>query len=169
MNALELAVRQMTDKYDGFGDRVAGFEKEVIAICEYYGYVLGYHPVAVFEALEKNRTISYPNHYQWANFPKLDDGRVMIFETTEEALLVIQPGLGFICPRCNGKSTNPYVCDSGELMAVEMVCDWKSYGLFGTIGRGFKFLIAENWLENPIVDECFMPVALEKAHIGGEE
>jgi hypothetical protein len=42
-------------------------------------------------------------------------------------------------------------------------CDWKAYGLFGTLGKGLRVMLVEGWLDNPRVHEIFMPVALAPA------
>ncbi|ODN41505.1 hypothetical protein [Piscirickettsia litoralis] len=135
--ALEKKVREMTDKVDGWDDRVEVFVETILSICEHYAEYFKLDPVTVFEALEKNRDYSYPNYYQEGNFPKLDES-VLVFQDEEETRAKFEPEKGFICP----------------------VCDWKSYGLFKTLGKGLRFTIAKDWLERPFVDECFMPVAL---------
>ncbi len=140
----------MTDKADGWGDRVDGFVKTIKEICLHYAEKLGYDPVSVFEALEKKRTYSYPNYYQYANFPKLDD--VKVFKTRKHLMDAVQSEKGFRCPSCSGVSKNPYECDTGLKMSDSKTCDWKAYGFLGTLGKGVRLIIAENWIDNPIVD-----------------
>lgn len=153
------AIKEMTDSGGtGWGDRVDGFALVVKEICLYYAEKLGYDPVEVFKALEKKRDYSYPNYYQWAKFPKLDD--VKVFETGQDLHVAIQPKKGFRCPACSGISKNAQVCDTG-IRKDGKVCDWKSYGLFGTMGKGIRFIVKKNWIYDPVVSSCFMPVAME--------
>lgn len=160
MQKLEKAIRAMTDKYD-WGDRVDGFVKEIIDICMHYSEKLGYDPLEIFTALESRRDYSYPNYYQWANFPKLDN--VTIFKNKQEMRNIIKPQDGFRCPVCKGVSKDPYECDTNIKVSGNKPCDWKSYGLLRTLGLGLRFLILEDWIEKPIVDECFMPIAMEQS------
>lgn len=157
---LILAIKEMTDKAgNGWGDRVGRFIEIVKDICVHYSEHLDHEPLEIFNALEKKRNYSYPNYYQWSNFPKLDD--IMIFKTKGDMLATIKPKDGFRCPACLGKSTGPNICDSG-IEVKKKKCDWKSYGLFGTLGKGMSILVIENWIDNPVVFEIFMPIALEK-------
>ena len=34
-------------------------------------------------------------------------------------------------------------CDSGDEMSPVQVCDWKSYGLFGTLGKGVYVFVTD--------------------------
>lgn len=156
----------MTDKYDGWGDRVGGFTDTIEEICEHYGEALGYSAIEVFKALEKWRDYSYPNYYQWANFPRLDE--VIVFKNSDEMLDKVKPHLGFRCPNCEGKTKSPYVCDSGKKVDDDKTCDWKVYGLFGTLGKGARITISENWIEKPIVQSIFYPLAWENEKIQSE-
>lgn len=122
-----------------------------------YASVLGLSKFEVLRAIEGARTYSAINYYQSAKFPSL--ANVRVFDTQAE-LLAAMPSKRFRCPACNEISTNPYECDSGKKQNSK-VCDWKSYGLFRTAGKGFRFTIREGFLENPIVDEIFMPVDFE--------
>lgn len=108
----------------------------------------------ILAALESRRNYSAVNYYQAANFPTLDG--VKVFETQADLRAAI-PSMKFRCPACNGISTDPYTCNSG-VVEKGKVCDWKTWGLFRTAGKGFRFTIKEGFLENPRVDEIFMPV-----------
>ena len=155
INELELKIRTMTEKVGGWGDqeRIDGFINTIIEICEYYAEQLSLTPLAVFDALEKKRDYTYPNYYQWANFPKFDD--VIVFKTKREMTKKLKPKLGFICPSCGGISKSESRCD-----ADKKKCNWAAYGLFGTLGKGIRIVVTNGWLKNPVVHECFMPVAL---------
>ncbi len=123
---------------------------------EHYSEVLGFKKEDILQAFENKRKYWAANYYQEANFPKLDD-KVKIFETQEELMESIK-SKQFICPACNQIQLNPYECKSGYKDENGKVCDWKSYGLFGTAGKGFRFTIKESFLEKPMIDEVFMPV-----------
>ncbi len=158
MSKLECAIKEMADKTTWEEYRRGDFNKRVVEICSHYADKLNLDPLEVFEALERQRTYSYPNYYQEANFPNLD--KVMIFENVEEMNKIISPSKGFKCPACGGVSKSHTVCDSG----VEKdgnVCDWKSYGLFRTLGKGLSILIKDKWLQDAKVYEIFYPISLE--------
>lgn len=123
---------------------------------DHYSDILGFTQVELLEAFEKKRTYWAANYYQDSNFPLLDD-RVKIFETLNELMTTIT-SKQFICPACNQIQSNPYECKSGHKDKHGKVCDWKSYGLFGTAGKGFRFTIKESFLEKPMVDDIFMPI-----------
>ena len=106
-------------------------------------------------SFENDRTYWYMNYYQEANQPTLD-GDVHVFETPE-AVGESFNGLGFRCPACNGVSTNPQVCDTG-IKVDGKVCDWKSYGLFRTLGKGAKLFVKFTVANG----EIFMPIAWEQ-------
>lgn len=167
MSPLEKEVRKMVDKVDGWGDRKEGFIKEIMEICIHYAAFLQINSIKVFKALEKKRTYSYPNYYQWAKFPKLDKN-VDVFESAEEYRNKIKPDKGFRCPSCGGISYSESICDSGIIQKNGKACDWKSFGLFRTMNRGHRFMITEDWLNNATVYETFMPIALENPELLNE-
>ena len=156
---LRKEIKEMTDKATGWGDRVESFTKRIVEICERYGEFLDCDPVEVFKALEKRRDYSYPNFYQDANFPKLDG--VTVYDTVTDLMESIDKERGFRCPSCKGVSKDPYACDTRIKRESGKECDWKAYGLFGTMGAGLRFTIKKGFLEKPIVDEIFMPVCME--------
>jgi len=118
-----------------------------------YSKVLGFSESQILESMEKRRTYMCTNYYQEANFPNLKDVRV--FETREDLTKLI-PSRKFRCPSCGGVSTDPYKCNVGE------DCDWKSYGLLGTLGKGLTFTIKDQFLEKGTIDNIFMPLEFEK-------
>lgn len=116
----------------------------------------------LIQSAEKNRGYSAINYYQEAVFPRITD-KIKIFETSEELRAVVG-NEGFRCPACNGVSKDAYECDTGLPMKTRSGrCDWKSYGLFGTLGRGFTCIVREHFAEKPIPHHSFMPIAMEKA------
>lgn len=114
----------------------------------------------ILKVWEKERTYSYMNYYQDANFPLLDDN-VKIFETKEEARKAI--GKKFRCSSCGGISTSPYQCNSGVIKTdikdgKRRKCNWKVYGLFGTLGKGQNIFVKEGLVNQHI----FMPITWEE-------
>lgn len=115
-----------------------------------YSEVLGYSEYEILKAIESKRTYSAANYYQLSKFPILDE-KVKIFKTTSE-LLEETKNSKFICPACNKEQSNPYNCSDKN-------CDWKSFGFLGTLDRGFRFTIKDSFLDTPMIDDCFLPVA----------
>ena len=108
-----------------------------------------------------NKFISESESLNFQNIIETLDENITIYESLEDLKNKIDFSKGFRCPACGGVSKNPYKCDSGQLINDEKVCDWKAYGLFGTMGKGFTFTIKDGFLENPKVDDIFYPVSLE--------
>lgn len=104
---------------------------------------------SVLEAWEANRTYWYMNYYQDCNQPLIKGERVKVFEDIEDLRKQVNK-LGFRCPRCKKISADPQECSQPD-------CDWKSYGLFGTLGKGLTIILKDDM--TPI--NIFMPVAFE--------
>jgi len=124
---------------------------------KHYSEKLGFSELEILTAFEKRRDYWSANYYQEANFPRLDG--VDVYENFEEVMKRF-PSKQFICPRCNGISTNPYECNSGKEMDKNKICDWKSYGLFRTLNGGYRFTIKDSFLEKPFVDNIFKPIEI---------
>lgn len=127
-----------------------------------YSIALNLSPDELLEAIETKRRYSATNFYQTHNFPPLKD--VTIYATEDEAREDI--GRRFRCPHCGGISTSPYECNSGvEIVRVfgKKPCDWKSYGLFGCLGKGFQFTVRTWFPEFPKIERIFMPLNKEKS------
>lgn len=122
-----------------------------------YSAILGYSEADILRKIEGRRDYWSANYYQAANFPKLEN--VKVFETVKE-LQQTFPSHKFVCPACNGISTDPNTCNSGKEMSKGKICDWKSYGLFGTFGKGYRFVVKEDFLNRPVVYEIFMPIEM---------
>jgi hypothetical protein len=120
-----------------------------------YSEVLGYPEDEILTRLEERRDYSAVNFYQTANYPCLEDVDVL---EDEAAVKVKLSSKQFKCPACGGISTNPHVCNSGKELSKGKICDWKSYGLMGTLGEGYKFVVKSNFLNNPIVYDIFPPI-----------
>jgi len=127
-----------------------------------YSEKLGYSELEVLQAIESKRTYSAVNYYQESNFPSLDE--VAVFNNLEE-FRQKYPSAKYRCPACEGITTNPYDCNSNlpkksaKAGSKEKgVCNWKSYGLFGTLGKGMRIAFKDNFLNEPRIESIFMPV-----------
>ena len=152
----------IAEKCKSFGAGTAEHTtKFVEAMVENYSKVLGMDKLEVLRTIETNRDYSAPNYYQEANFPKLDSSQVMIFKNKEEFFERF-PSHQFVCPACEGISTDPYECNSGEFMdkKEKKICNWKAYGLFGTLGKGIQILFRDNFFECPKPSSIFKPIEL---------
>lgn len=129
--------------------------KWIIDRAKNYAEASGKSVFDILEAFESRRDYWYMNFYQECNQPKIKDGSVRIFDTNE-AFRKSVGDKGFRCPACGGISHKPQECDSG-IVKNGKVCDWKSYGLFGTMGKGVHVFI----IENLRLVEIFHPVAWE--------
>lgn len=143
-------------------DRFKGTLEFIRDMTKHYSEVLGFTEEDILEKLEEKRNYWSANYYQLANFPKLD-GDVVVYESLDDMKDHIDISMGFTCPFCGGVSKDPYQCDTGKIIeGTEDACNWKAYGLFGTAGKGMRFTIKEGFLENPKVDEIFMPVSVKE-------
>ncbi|OEU74056.1 MAG: hypothetical protein BA864_06915 [Desulfuromonadales bacterium C00003093] len=124
-----------------------------------YAEVLGFSEDAILEKLEERRDYAAVNYYQPANFPPLKD--VNVFDTVEQ-LRDKFPSGKFVCPNCGGISTDYSTCNSGRIMANKQPCDWKAWGLLRTFGKGYRFVVKDDFLEHPVVQEVFMPLELHE-------
>ncbi len=128
----------------------------IVERAQHYADMTGLDASDILNAWEKQRDYWYMNFYQDAKQPRIDAG-VRVFET-QEALREAVGTAGFRCPACSGVSKSPYACDSG-IVRDGKPCDWKSYGLFGTLGKGCSIFVKDKM----VVDTVFMPLAFEVA------
>ena len=98
----------------------------------------------------------YINYFQEANQPLITVEDVYLFENIEAAKESFKE-LGFRCPRCGGISKSPTECDT-NIVVDKKTCDWKSYGLFGTLGKGVTIIFKDTIS----IANIFKPVAYEK-------
>lgn len=129
--------------------------KWVIDRANHYSNMSGIDATGILEKWENDRDYWYMNYYQECNQPKFEGDNIRIFDTVEEFK---KSGIekGFRCPHCNGISINPVTCNSG-IKINGKICDWKAYGLFGTLGKGIFVFIKER-LEGHTI---FYPIAWE--------
>lgn len=105
------------------------FDKEIAwirSMVEQYAAKLGITPDEVATKFEADRNYSWPNYYQHANFPDLDNlGAVNIYETREE---FHAENKAFKCPHCGTVGSNPVNCQ--HRIDKDGKCDWTAGGLF---------------------------------------
>jgi hypothetical protein len=152
---LKAAVAKDQLKSPGFHD-YAGKLQWIIDRAEHYAEKTGLEAGAILNAWESGRRYWYMNYYQDCNQPLIQFDKVRVFETQDELLNSIGSP-SFRCPACNGISTNPYECDSGQEMSKGKLCDWKVYGLFSDLGKGAYVFVKDKCAGERI----FMPVAWE--------
>ncbi len=116
-----------------------------------YATVLGMTRNEVLELWERNRDYWWLNYYQDANQPKLDSERTIAIVDDPQQFLEETKDSGYRCPKCGDISKKPEDC----------ACGWKSYGLFGCLGKGLYFINRTNLASG----EVFFPVAWEKSGI----
>lgn len=97
---------------------------------------------------EEDRDYWYLNYYQECKQPEIKGDNVRIFDTIADYHESLNQK-GFRCPSCGQETSSPFVCHD---------CEWKSYGLFGCMGKGISVLVKENMALATI----FMPVAWEE-------
>ncbi|MEG2678804.1 MAG: hypothetical protein RR949_02625 [Oscillospiraceae bacterium] len=146
-----------TPEHDGghrFDREIAWIEKMVGE----YAETLKMEPNRVAEIMEKNRTYSWPNYYQEANFPGINAGSVIgVFDTFEAFRnYTTEHWDGFKCPHCGDISKHPTLCV--HRLNKDGKCDWCSGGFFAS-ARGV--IVIENGLE---LIRIFEPV--EKEEVG---
>lgn len=162
---LKIPVEEARASWDGAtgderAERVEAFIRNRVA---QYSEILGFTPIEILTAFQKAKNVNAPNYYQQAIIP--DIAGVTIFENAKEFRECF-PSRRYVCPSCEGISTNMTVCDSGKPMNNSgEICDWKAYGLFGTLGKGFRFLVKEGFLEKSVVYEIFKPIELESQKV----
>lgn len=123
---------------------------------EEYSSVLRIPQEEILKSWEEDRTYSAINYYQEANQPALKSEDVKVFDSLKDLTESLSEHK-FRCPSCNGVSTNPYECNSGEKMSIGIICDWKIYGLFGDLGKGV-YIYVKDKLKG---ENIFMPLSWE--------
>ena len=165
-------IKPLVDEYEGLlagiQAKCSGFSADsVVRTVQFirqftaeYAALLEVTPLEVLAAVEKARDYTAPNYYQQSNFPSLKG--VTVFASLG-ALQAAIPSKQFRCPCCSGVTSDPYTCNSGEKRKDGAVCNWTSYGLFGTLGKGLRVLVKDAFMSQPRVHEIFMPLELEAA------
>ncbi len=130
--------------------------KWILERVKHYSEKTGLSTVEILNAWENKRDYCYMNYYQDSRQPLIDSENVKVFDTLDQLKTSLE-GKGFRCPVCNHISKNPYECDSKE-------CDWKSYGLLGTCGKGVTIFVKEKLQLN----EIFKPIAWEETGLSNQ-
>lgn len=136
--------------------RAIDLEKYLRGKLEEYSNTLDIPQEEILKAWEQDRTYSAINYYQEANQPSIKSDKVKVFETVEKMMKAIGDKK-FRCPACNGVSTSPYLCNSGEKIVKGKTCDWKVYGFLGDLGKGI-FVYIKDKLKGETI---FMPISWE--------
>ena len=123
----------------------------------HYAEKTGISPTDILDAWESQRDYWYMNFYQESKQPKINNDAVRVFDTIDD-LRFSMGDQGFRCPACKGIASSPYECDSGLEISKGKICDWKSYGLLGTLGKGVSVFVKEKIA----VQTIFMPIAWEE-------
>jgi len=153
------AAQKDQDKSPSFHDYFAKV-RWAVERAQHYAEKTGIPAADILDAWESRRGYWYMNYYQDSRQPEIKGDHVRVFEKAEDVTQAVGL-LGFRCPRCGGVSTDPRTCNSGleiELYDGRGPCDWKAYGLLGTLGKGLYVFVKE------LVggQEIFMPIAFEQ-------
>lgn len=127
-----------------------------------YAKALGLTEAEVLLAMENKRTWAALNYYEKYLQP-ID--RIRVFDS-QDSFFSEFPSGKYRCPSCGGISSDPYECDTGIIIknistGAETPCNWKAYGLFGTMGKGLSVLLKKEFIEHPHASEIFLPIELE--------
>ena len=157
---IEKLKQQARDSWSGRTgeERAENLEKYLRSKLEEYSKALRISQEEILNAWEKDRDYTAINYYQEGKQPSIKSDKVKVFETFEDMLKVLGKK-EFRCPSCGGISSNPYECNSGLKMSKGKICDWKSYGLFGDLGKGV-FVYCKDKLKGETI---FMPIAWENS------
>lgn len=137
--------------------------KWIIDRAKHYAEKTGLDWEDILDSWEEGCNYWYMNYYQDSNQPEIKGEDVKVFDTVEEMVSSIGERK-FRCPCCGGVSTDPYECNSGFEVSKATkkksakVCDWKSYGLFGDLGKGV-YVYCKDKLKGETI---FMPLEWER-------
>lgn len=161
-STIEMLKQKARDSWSGpTGEgRAVSLEAFLRKTLKSYSDVLGIPQADLLAAFEKRRDYSPINYYQEANFPDLSG--VVLLEGLDE-FKRLYPSGKYRCPSCDGESTNPYECNAARQVGKEKesACDWKAYGLFGTMGKGMRIAFRDGFLEHGKIEQIFMPIEAE--------
>lgn len=109
------------------------FDKEILWIEEMVNEYAAFFKVStdeIVDKMESERTYSWPNYYQPANFPSPSSfGELVgIYKTFEEFRSYSEDKFnGFKCPRCGTVGSHPQLCV--HRLNKDGTCDWCADGL----------------------------------------
>ena len=146
------------DEKEGFHSHdYRGKLKWVLDRAQHYAEKTGMDASEILDMWERKRDYWFMNYYQECNQPEIKDGNVYVFDSVE-AYRESVGSAGFRCPMCAGVSHDPYECDSKLEMSKGITCDWKAYGLLGTLGKGVTIFLKSEMA----MAHIFKPIAWEK-------
>lgn len=110
----------------------------------------------------KARSCNYTNWFQNCYLPDLNG--VIVLDTVEDFKQKFPSGK-FVCPCCNGVSTDYQECNSGKIVKGTKkrsgkVCDWKVFGLFGDLGKGIRVIVKDRFSDFPKPIAMFKPIEM---------
>lgn len=133
-----------TENKDGthrFDEKIKWIEKMVKEYAEYFNLSVD----DVITKLEEDRTYSWPNYYQEANFNNVSDfGNLLgIYNTFDDFNNYAKENWnGFKCPRCGSIGSHPQLCI--HRLNKDGICDWSASGFITSkdgviiLENGFK-------------------------------
>ena len=133
----------------------------IVSRVNHYSDKTGIPASDLLDKWESLRDYWYMNYYQDCKQPEIKDGQVKVFDAVDDFKASVGKE-GFRCPFCGGVSSNPYSCNSGLIVndikdGKDRECNWKSFGLFGDLGKGIYVFVKSECYGNRI----FMPIAWE--------
>ena len=121
-------------------DRIIEIAKFINSILPYYSKIYSKNYVETLRIIAEAKNVNYINWFQNANLPKFD--KVKVYKNLKE-FKEKHPEGKYICPSCEGTSTDPYKCTCEG-------CNWKVYGLLWDLGKGITIFFTGNVKDNPI-------------------
>lgn len=124
-----------------FDEKIKWIEEMVKEYAEFFQLTTD----EIITKMEEDRTYSWPNYYQEANFTKVSDfGELVgIYKTFDEFNDYSKKHwIGFKCPKCKTIGSHPQLCI--HRLEKDGICDWSASGLITSkdgviiLENGFK-------------------------------
>jgi hypothetical protein len=131
MNKLDVLIEKF-EKDEGWNtlskDGSRRFDEKLIwlkKMVEQYAEKLHMSIDAVVDNFENNRDYSWPNYYQEAKFPNIEEAEnITVYETLDD---FNRENRKFKCPKCGNIYTHPTQCE--HRIKKDGICDWTAGGL----------------------------------------
>jgi len=137
-------------------ERVIGCIKFISERIPQYSNIIGKSDLEFLTTYAKARRVNYTN---WFNDSYLPDLSNVIILDTIQSFRDKFPSGKYICPCCDGETTDYQECNSG-IEVDGRKCNWKVYGLFGDLGKGVRVIIKDKMDEFPRPVAMFKPIEL---------